>query len=82
LRNANAVLDTAALRIADGGAKLRIDSGSETVGALYLGDRRQRRGTYGASTSAAEYTSDLYFSTSGTGVLNVLQGPGSVLSVR
>jgi autotransporter-associated beta strand protein len=82
LRNANAVPDTAAVRIDDGGAELRIDSGIETVGALYLGDRRQRRGTYGASTSAAEYTNDSYFNTRGTGVLNVLQGPGSVLSVR
>ncbi len=81
LRNPDSIGSNAVVRVS-GSGKLRLDTGVETVGALYLGGARQRRGTYGASTSGAQYKTDVYFNTSGTGVLNVLQGPGSVLSVR
>jgi autotransporter-associated beta strand protein len=82
LRNAASIPDTSSLTIADGGAMVRIDSGEETVGMLRLGTTRQRRGTYGASTSNAQYKNDAYFSTSGAGVIRVLRGPESVISVR
>ncbi len=81
LRNATVIPDSSALRISSGG-KVRIDAGEERVGALYLDGRRQRRGTYGASGSGARYTSDVYFNTSGAGVINVLHGPEAVLLVR
>ncbi len=81
LRNAESVDDAATVRVS-GSGKLRLDSGVETVGALYLGGRRQRRGTYGASTSAAQYRNDTYFNTSGTGVLEVMHGPESVLLIQ
>jgi autotransporter-associated beta strand protein len=83
LRNANAILDTATLRIADGGATVRVDSGVETVGSLYLGGLRQRRGTYGAKAeSGAQYIDAVHFSTSGSGVISVTHGTESVILLK
>jgi uncharacterized repeat protein (TIGR02543 family) len=73
--------DTAVLRISDGGAKVSVKADVvETVGALYLGGRRQRRGTWGASSLTAEHADSAHFT--GTGVIRVLHGPESVISVR
>lgn len=82
LRGTQAILDTAVLRIAGGTAKVRVDSGTEVVGALYLGGKRQRRGTYGASTSNAQFKDNTYFNTSGTGVIEVTRGIENLLLVR
>ena len=81
LRSAASVADTAVVRVS-GTGKLREDAVAETMGTLYLGGVRQRRGTYGASASSAQYTTDTYFSTCGTGVVNVARGPEGVFSVR
>lgn len=82
LRGTQAIADTAVLRIAGGTAKVRVDSGTETVGALYLDGKRQRRGTYGASTSNAQFKDNTYFNTAGTGVIQVSRGIENLLLVR
>ena len=83
LKTQTGVADSASLRIADGGgAKVNMNSGmTETVGTLYLGGRRQRRGTYGATAESGATTVDaVHFS--GTGAIRVLYGPESVIMVR
>jgi autotransporter-associated beta strand protein len=82
LANSAAVSDSAALRIADGGAKVNLLAGvNETVGWLYLGDKMQRAGTYGSTSSTATYKDDAYFS--GTGILRVLHDKaGTLIKVR
>ena len=74
--------DAATLRIADGGgAKVYVKAGAvETVGALYLGGVRARRGTWGASGSVANHTDSTHFS--GSGVIFVSHGPETVFLVR
>jgi autotransporter-associated beta strand protein len=81
LRGTSSIADTATLRISND-ALLWLDSGVETVGALYLGGVRQRRGTYGSTSSTADHPDNTHFSTSGTGVINVLHGTESVFMVR
>jgi autotransporter-associated beta strand protein len=74
--------DTAVLRIADGGgAKVYVGAGLvETVGALHLGTKGARRGTWGASGSGATNIDSVHFS--GTGTINVSQGPETLFIVR
>ena len=81
LRGTGALDDGAAILISTG-AKMRVDSGVETVGTLAFDGKLQRRGTYGASTSGAQYTNNLFFSTSGTGILHVQRGTESVITIR
>lgn len=74
LRETDAICDAAAVSIADGGAKLKINAGlSESVGRLYLGATPATKGTYGATGSGAAVIDDTHFG--GTGLLNVLQDP-------
>jgi autotransporter-associated beta strand protein len=80
LMNANALADTATLRIATGG-KVYLQSGTDTVSTLYFDGKRQRRGTYGSSSSDATYKSDIYFSSGVPGVVNVQHGPACVILV-
>ncbi len=49
----------------------------ETVGGLYLGGVLQAAGTWGSTASAAQFQNDVYFS--GTGILNVVPEPASML---
>ncbi len=81
LRGDLSIQDSATLRIANG-ALLRIDSGEEIVDSLYLNGVRQRRGTYGSTSSAAQNQDNSHFSTSGSGVIKVLRGTESVFMVR
>jgi autotransporter-associated beta strand protein len=80
LMNATALADTATLRIATGG-KVYLQSGTDTVSTLYFDGKRQRRGTYGSSSSDATYKSDIYFSSGVPGVVNVQHGPACVILV-
>jgi len=80
LMTSSGLSDAATLRIADGGANVYLPSGTETVGALYLGGRRQRRGTYGAANSGAATIDAAHFT--GTGTLRVLHGPETVILIR
>jgi autotransporter-associated beta strand protein len=49
----------------------------ETVGGLYLGGVPQAAGTWGSTASAAQFQNDTFFS--GTGILNVVPEPASML---
>jgi autotransporter-associated beta strand protein len=80
LMNANALADTATLRIT--GGKVHLQTGTDTVNTLYLNGKQQRRGTYGSSSSSATYKSDTFFSSSGSGTIQVLHGPESILLVK
>jgi len=74
LRETDAICDAATVSIADGGAKLKINTGlTESVARLYLGETPATKGTYGATGSGAAVIDDTHFS--GTGLLNVLQDP-------
>lgn len=66
LRNPDSVSDAAILSVADG-AKVRIDTGVETVGVLVVGGT-VRSGTWGATGSAAENVDDAHFL--GAGVIS------------
>ena len=83
LQNSGALSDDATVRIANGGAaKVSLASGvNETVRYLVFGDKEQRSGTYGSTSSTADYTSNEHFA--GEGVLTVLRGnSGTLISVR
>ncbi len=78
LRNANAIQDGASLSISTPG-KIRVDSGTESVGALYLGGVRRAQGTWGSTASSADYKDNTYFDINGTGVISVpYTPPGTV----
>ncbi len=81
LLSASALADNAVLSIASGG-QVYLQTGIDTVSVLYLGGKRQRRGTYGSSASTATFKNDAFFSPSGTGMINVLHGPECMLLVR
>ena len=81
LLNPAALADNAVVRVARGGL-IHLQSGTDTVSVLYLDGKRQRRGTYGSSASGAKYTSDVYFSAGGSGVIDVLHGPECILLVK
>ncbi len=81
LKSATAIADNAALCIADGNAKVYVGGRfQETVATLKFGNTRARRGTWGASGSSATYIDNTHFA--GTGRLNVLHGPESVVIIR
>ena len=79
LQNSNAIADSAALRIANGGgAKVNLEAGvNESVGTLYFGDKQKRASTYGATDSGAAVIDDAHFS--GKGILTVRHGNGGTL---
>jgi len=79
LQNADAIADSATLRVAGGTGKVRVDSGAEIVGRLYLAGVRQGPGTYGSSASAADYRDNTFFDSAGLGVIVVeFCEPGTV----
>jgi len=82
LRASSGIADTATLKIANDGAKVNLLADvSETVGWLYLGEKMQRAGTYGSTSSGAIHKDDAHFS--GTGVLTVLHDQsGTLVSLR
>jgi len=82
LRASSGIADTAALKIANDGAKVNLLAGvGETVGWLYLGGKMQRAGTYGSASSGAIHKDATHFS--GTGILTVLHDQsGTLVSVR
>ncbi len=84
LSNSVAIADTAAVRIADGGAaKLSLTAGvNETVERLYFGDKEKHAGTYSASSgSGAQVIDTEHFA--GTGILTVLRGKsGTVMHIQ
>jgi autotransporter-associated beta strand protein len=81
LRHGACLSDDAELAIAAGNAKVQLDSGvTETVRTLKIGGVPMRRGTYGAAGSGAAFIDGTRFS--GTGVLRVLRGTESVLTIR
>lgn len=66
----NAIADSATLSIAGGQGIVSLGAGiNESVGALILGGFAQGDGTYGSTASAAQFTSDTFFS--GTGIISV-----------
>ncbi len=74
LRATDALNDGAALSIADGGPKVKVNAGlNEAVSKLFLGGVQQASGTYGATGSGAEHIDDAHFT--GTGLLSVLSSP-------
>lgn len=79
LQNSAALANSATLSVAGGGgAKVDLAAGvNESVRYLYLGDKMQRVGTYGSSSSAAANKNDACFS--GTGVLTVLRDNSGTL---
>ena len=79
LQNSKTLADTATLSIANGGtAKVNLASGvNEAVKYLFLGDKQQRVGTYGATGSGARVTDNEHFS--GTGILTVLHDKSGII---
>ncbi|MDD4019252.1 MAG: autotransporter-associated beta strand repeat-containing protein [Kiritimatiellae bacterium] len=82
LRTSSGISDTAALKIANDGAKVNLLTGvNETVGWLYTGEKMRRSGTYGSTSSSAANKDDAYFE--GTGILTVLHDHcGTIVSLR
>jgi hypothetical protein len=85
LSNSVAIANSAVVRMPPVGtttAKINLAAGvNETVGWLYLGDKLQRSGTYGSTSSSAALKDDTHFA--GAGVLTVLHDKsGSVLRVQ
>jgi autotransporter-associated beta strand protein len=81
LLNATALADHSAVYISSPG-KIHLQAGEDTVSSLFLNGKRQRRGTYGSTSSGATYRSDVYFNAAGTGTLSVLHGPECIVLVR
>jgi autotransporter-associated beta strand protein len=82
LRNADSLASNAVVRISGSGKLKLTGTGADTVGALYFNGVQQRSGTYGSSASSAQFKSDVFFTAGGVGMLNVLNGPVTVFSVR
>ena len=81
LRNGSSISDAADLAVSNGGAKVYADAGVvETVRTLHLGGILMRRGTYGATGSGADTIDDAHFA--GAGIINVLRGTESVITIR
>jgi len=82
LGGSDSISDDANLTLAASGAKLYLDPGvTETVRTLRIGNTLMRRGTYSAdATSGAQVIDTLRFS--GAGVLRVLRGTESVITLR
>ena len=82
LGGSDSISDDANLTLAASGAKLYLDPGvTETVRTLRIGNTLMRRGTYSAdAASGAQVIDTLRFS--GTGVLRVLRGTESVITLR
>jgi hypothetical protein len=72
------------LEINASGAKLELDSGSVVTCAVFrVNGVKQPTGTWGASTSSAQYKNDTLFATVGSGTLVVLgDGKGLILTFR
>ena len=68
--DASAIIDNAAdLVLADGSTVILSTGVNETVNALWLDGIQQVIGTYGSSTSSAQFVNDDYFS--GDGIISV-----------
>ncbi len=85
LSNSVAIADSATVKMPAAGistAKISLPEGvSESVGQLFYGDKMQRVGTYGSSSSSATYKDDTHFA--GKGVLTVLLSKsGTLFSLR
>jgi autotransporter-associated beta strand protein len=85
LSNAVAIANSATVRMPPVGtttAKINLAAGvNEAVGWLYFGDKMQRAGTYGSTSSTAATKDAAHFA--GTGVLTVLHDKsGSLLRVQ
>ncbi len=82
LGGSSCLSDTASLTIASGAVVFLGDGVVETVGMLVLDTAIQLSGTWGSTSSTAEYRDDTYFS--GTGVLVVVRGKprGGVMVIR
>jgi autotransporter-associated beta strand protein len=82
LGSGDSISDDADLTLATSGAKLYLDTGvTETVRTLRIGNTLMRRGTYSAdAASGAQVIDTLRFS--GAGVLRVLRGTESVITLR
>lgn len=82
LGNSDSIPDDADLILAASGAKLQLDSaGEEAVRTLRIGTTLMRRGTYSANAaSGAQVIDTLRFA--GTGILRVLRGTESVITLR
>jgi len=81
----SAVADLATIKMPSAGtatAKINLAAGTdESVGWLFYGEKMQRAGTHGSSSSGATYKDDTHFS--GTGVLRVLHdNSGTLFSLR
>jgi hypothetical protein len=85
LSNAGAIADTATVWMPSNGvgtAKIHLADGvDERVGWLYYGNKMQRVGTYGSSSSSAYHKDDTRFS--GNGILRVLHdNSGTLIAVK
>lgn len=82
LSNSACLANAACVRIADGGgAKVSLAAGvNEAVGTLFFGDKRKAGGTYGGTGSGADVIDPEHFA--GTGILSVLYGGGTLITVR
>jgi len=83
--NPSALADSATVKMPSAGtatAKINLAAGvEETVGWLIYGNRMQRAGTHGSTSSGATYKDDTHFS--GSGVLRVLHdNAGTFFSLR
>jgi autotransporter-associated beta strand protein len=80
LRNADAIADTATLRLESFGlnnGRIEIDGSlEETVAGLWLGNAQMGVGTYGSTSSSATFQNDTWFA--GGGMLNVIPEPGTL----
>ena len=82
LRTSSGITNTAALTIANDGAKVNLAAGvNEAVGYLYFGNKQQRAGAYSATSgSGVQVVDPAHFA--GTGILTVLHDKsGSLLRV-
>ncbi len=81
----SAIADSATVKMSSAGtatAKINLSAGTdESVGWLFYGEKMQRAGTHGSTSSGATYKDDTHFS--GTGVLRVLHdNSGTLFSLR
>jgi len=82
LGNNDSIPDDADLILAASGARLQLDAaGEETVRTLRIGSTLMRRGTYSANAASGAQVIDTQ-RFAGTGVLRVLRGTESVITLR